>query len=363
MDDPLLMIPGPTPLPPEVIAALSHPMIGHRSPRFQEAQRGVRERLGSLLQTSGETVVMPGSGTGSIEAGIVNAFSPGDRVVVGVSGMFGDRLLRMSERFGLAPEAVQGEWGRAIPPERIAEAVTPNTRGVMVVYSETSTGALLDLAGVVRAVRARAPETLVFVDAVSALGGAPLPMDAWDVDIVCSGAQKALMAPPGLALIGLGPRGLAAIEHARLPRYFWDFGTYLERARAGSINYTPSISLVLALDAALKRMESEGFEAIFRRHQAVAAQCRAGLRALGFQPLAPEDEASPTVTAVIPPAPATPADVVAAIARRGIEITTSLGPLATKAFRVGHMGYVGEAEVTRFLAALREARSELPGAA
>jgi aspartate aminotransferase-like enzyme len=362
VEDPLLLIPGPTPLPPEVLAALSRPMISHRSPAFRDAQRSVRERLRGLLQTAGEVVVLPGSGTGSIEAAIVNSFSPGDRVVAGVSGSFGDRLLNMSRAFGLQAEPVAGAWGRALQPADVAAAVTPDTRGVLLVYSETSTGALLDLQATAAAVRAKAPDTLILVDAVSALGGAPIAMDAWDIDLVSSGAQKALMSPPGLAIIGVGPRALANLERARLPKFFWDFRTYIERARAGGIAYTPSIPLIMALDAALRRAEAEGWESVYRRHAAVAAQCRAGLRALGFQPLAPEGEASPTVTAVTPPAPLTTPQVIEALMQRGIEVTTGIGKTADL-FRVGHMGYVGEAEVARFLAALREATAQLRGVA
>ncbi|HVB08872.1 MAG TPA: aminotransferase class V-fold PLP-dependent enzyme, partial [Bacillota bacterium] len=286
MDDPLLLIPGPTPLPPEVLAALSRPMISHRSSTFKDAQKGVRERLKRLLQTSGETVVLPGSGTGSLEAAIVNAFSPGDKIVAGAAGSFGERFLAMARAFGLQGEAVSAPWGRALNPADIAAAVTPDTRGVLLVYSETSTGVLLDLQATAAAIRAKFPDVLILVDAVSALGGAPIAMDAWGIDMVSSGAQKALMAPPGLAVVGVGPRGLAAMESARLPRFFWDFRTYIERARQGGIAFTPSIPLVLALDAALQRAEAEGWENVYRRHAAVATQCRAGLRALGFQPLA-----------------------------------------------------------------------------
>ncbi len=363
MDDPLLLIPGPTPLPPEVLAALSRPMISHRSPAFRDAARGVRERLARLLETSGEVVVLPGSGTGALEAAIVNVFSPGDKVVAGVSGSFGDRFLTMARAFGLQAEAVPGAWGRALQPADVAAAVTPDTRGVLLVYSETSTGVLLDLQATAAAVRAKAPDALILVDAVSALGGAPLPMDAWGVDMVSSGAQKALMAPPGLAIIGVGPRALAAMERSRLPRFFWDFRVYIERARAGGINFTPSISLIMALDAALRRAEAEGWDNVFRRHAAVAAQCRAGLRAMGFEPLAPEGEASPTVTAVVPPAPLKPAQVIDAMGQRGIEIAASMGQVADRVFRVGHMGYVGEAEVARFLATLRDATAQMRGVA
>jgi aspartate aminotransferase-like enzyme len=362
VEDPLLLIPGPTPLPPEVLAALSRPMISHRSPAFKDAQRRVRGRLKRLLRTSGEVVVLPGSGTGSLEAAIVNVFSPGDKVLAGVSGAFGERCLTMARAFGLRAEAVTGTWGRALAPADIAAAVTPDTRGVLLVYSETSTGALLDVRAAAAAVRVKAPDALILIDAVSALGGAPMDMDAWGVDLVCSGAQKALMAPPGLAIIGVGPRALAATADARLPRFFWDFRTYIERARADGIAYTPAIPLIMALDAALERAEAEGWDNIYRRHAAVAAQCRAGLRALGFQPLAPEGEASPTVTAVVPPAPLTAAQVIEALMQRGVEVTTGIGKTA-EMFRVGHMGYVGEAEVTRFLAALRDAAAQLRGVA
>lgn len=362
----LLLTPGPTPVPDDVRDAGARPMVNHRGPEFAAVYRRVLRGLAEALGNDGPVVVYPGSGTGGFEAAVVNLFSPGDRVLVGVMGFFGERFADCAADHGLRVERLEVPWGEAIRPEAIAARLGEDARrpegerirGVLVTHNETSTGAALDLAATAAAVRQHG--ALLVVDSVSGAGGMPVRMREWGVDAALTASQKAFMVPPGLAILALGQRAEQAALRSRTPRHYWDVRPYLEGAEQAATPYTPAVSLFFALDAALARLSREGWENVFARHRRLAAGVRAAGRALGLPPLAADEVASPTVTALRLPEGLDGARLRADLSEReGVVVADGLGPLAGRVIRISHMGAVGEAELERGIAALARALARL----
>jgi aspartate aminotransferase-like enzyme len=248
-----LRIPGPTPIPPQVIAAMARPMINHRGPEFAAILARVTEQLKHFFQTEQPVLGFPSSGSGAMEAAVVNCFSPGDTVLAVTIGVFGNRLAKIAEAFGLDVIRLEVPWGQAADPEAVAArlAALPNARGVLLTHNETSTGVTNDIAAIAAAIRAQQPETLILVDAVSSLGCVDMRMDAWDLDVVFTGSQKGWMVPPGVAMIGVGQRAWAATKKATLPRFYWDFAMTLRSLEKGQTPYTPPVSIYFGLDVSL----------------------------------------------------------------------------------------------------------------
>ncbi|HEY8488634.1 MAG TPA: alanine--glyoxylate aminotransferase family protein [Thermaerobacter sp.] len=345
--------PGPTPVPDEVRAACARQVVLHRSAAFDQVSGAVLEGLRRLFRTEGRVVVFPCSGTGALEAAVVNTLSPGDRVLAVVMGLFGDRFAAIAEAYGLEVDRLEVPWGRVPTAEQVAERLEAAARpyqAVFLTHSETSTGALLPLDRLVPAIRRVAPQALVLVDMVSSFAAVPVAMDAWGIDVAVTGSQKALMTPPGLGIVALGPRALEAVERARLPRFTWDVRPYL--AGGGDFPYTPAVTLWFGLQAALERIAAEGEENVYRRHRLLAAMVRAGVRALGLEPLARDEDASPTVTAVELPGGVRPGEVIRRLEERGVVVVGAQGQLKDRAFRIGHMGAVEPAQVLAAMAAL-----------
>lgn len=351
MDDRLLLLPGPTPVPPEVREACALPPIGHRGEEFRALDAEIRDRLRALFGTDGAVVVLPCSGTGALEAALVNVLSPGDRVLACVAGEFGERWARAAEAYGLSVRRLEVPPGQVPAPAAVAAAAADwRPRAVLVTHCETSTGALADLPAIAAAVREAAPGALLLADAVSSFAGVPVRLDAWGVDVAVTASQKALMTPPGLGIVALGPRALEAVPRAGLPRFTWDLRPYLEGP--GRPPYTPAVTLLLGLRQALRRIAAEGVERVYARHRLMGAMVRAGVRALGFAVLADEAWASPTVTAVVPP-PGAAAEIRRRLERdHGVLVAGGQGELADRIFRIGHMGAVTPDDVERALDAL-----------
>src|SRR5262249_52113899 len=242
-------------------------------------------------------------GSGAMEAAIVNCFSPGDEVLAVTIGAFGNRFAGIAERFGLQVTRLEVPWGQAADPAEVARRLeeAPTVRGVLLTHNETSTGVTNDLSALAGAIRALRPATLILVDAVSSLGCVDLRMDEWDLDVVFPASQKGWMVPPGLALIGVGPRAWTAAEGAALPRFYWDFRTARKSLEKGQTPYTPPVNIYFGLDVALEMMRAEGREAIFARHKRVGALTRNRARALGLALFADPAYASNTVTAIRAP--------------------------------------------------------------
>jgi len=347
-----LRIAGPTPLPPEVITALQRPMIPHRGEAFRTLFRQLLARLRPMHGTD-DVFVLPGTGSAGWEIAIVNTLQPGDAVLAVVAGDFGERWARVASRYGLVVHRVDVPWGQPATAAVVQSglAAHPEVRAVLYTYNETSTGVANPLREVAAIVRQHG--ALLLVDAVSAVAGMPLEMDAWGVDLAFSGSQKAWMCPPGLVIVGVGPRVWEAASRAGFPRAFWDLEEYRAQARQGDMPSTAPLSLIYALDAAVSLIEQEGLEHVYARHARLAALFRDGARKVGYRLFADPAYASPTVTALVPPDGISADDVVRTLRERfGIEINDGQGKLKGHIVRVGHMGWVHEPELQRTIEAL-----------
>ncbi len=360
-----LLIPGPTPLPEEVLRAASHQMVNHRDPEFGRMLAGMLAALRRIFQTRANTILpFAASGTGGLEAALVNTCSPGDRVVAVCGGAFGDRYAVIAEAFGLVASRVDVPWGKAADPEAVRKALhhTPGARAVLVTHNETSTGVRNDLAAI--AAVAREFPVLIVVDAISSLGAIDLRTDEWGLDVVITGSQKALMAPPGLALLSVSERAWEASKAARLPRFYWSFErlrTELGEAEAYT-PFTPAIGTLFALDAGLRLVEAEGLHERFARHRRTAQAVRAGVRALGLRIVPEEADASETVTAVWLPDGVEAKTLLDALrVEHSVVLSGGPGKMRGKIFRFGHLGYVTDESVLAGLCALEAVLPKVGG--
>jgi aspartate aminotransferase-like enzyme len=353
---PNLRLPGPVEIPAEVSRAAGRPMINHLGPEFAALLARVTAGLRHVFGTDADVLGFPSSGSGVMEAAIVNCFSPGDRVIAIVNGVFSERWAAMADAFGLRVTRLDVEWGRAVDPDAVARALgqLPDAAGVLVTHNETSTGVTCDLEAIARAARGESDDVLVMVDAISSLGSIDVQMDAWDLDVVLGASQKGLMAPPGLGLAALSERGWEAQRRCIQPRFYWDFARMRDRNATGSTPWTPPIPIYYALEASLELIMAEGLEAIYARHAAVAGSVRSGVEALGLDLYAEPEAASSTVTAVRVPDGVTPADLLDRLHRyEDVVVAGGLGPLSDEVFRIGHLGAVQPRDVRHCLAAIK----------
>jgi aspartate aminotransferase-like enzyme len=347
-----LLAPGPTPVPPEVLAALAQPVIHHRTPQFgailAEAEDGLRELFG----TTQDVLMLAASGTGAMEGAVTNLLSPGDEVVVVNGGKFGERWTKICQAYGVQAHEVKVEWGQAVRVEAVAAALDahPKARAVFAQASETSTCVLHPVPGLAELTRRR--DLLLIVDGITAVGVIELPMDRLGIDVLITGSQKALMLPPGLAFVALSERAWKATETARLPRFYFDFRRERKGIAERSTAWTPAISLIYGLRAALGLMRAEGWPALYARHERLARATRAAVTALGMKLLAPESP-SPAATAAIVPAGVDGAALVRYLRDR-MRVTFAGGQdqLKGKIVRLAHLGYVGALDVVAGVAAL-----------
>jgi aspartate aminotransferase-like enzyme len=354
-----LMAPGPTPVPSQVLLAMARPIIHHRTSEYEALFAEVRAGLKTLVQTEQEVIILACSGTGAMEAAVANTLSASDAVAVVQAGKFGERWTEIARAYGLRAIELSAPFGDTVAPERVAEALSahPEIRAVLTQHSETSTGVLHD----VRAYAAvtRKTDALLIVDAVSSLGIAPLPMDAWGVDVVVAGSQKGLMLPPGLGFCALSERAWARAATSSLPKYYFDLATERTYARRNEAHFTPAVSLVVGLGEVLQMLASEGLERVFLRHDRLARATRAGCEALGLELFA-RATPSPAVTAVRAPRGIDGEAIVTAYARdHNITIAGGQGEMKGQVFRLGHMGYAAEFDVIAALAALEQILAEL----
>ena len=350
-----LRIPGPTPIPPAVAEAMARPMINHRGPEFAAMVARITTQLQHFFQTTQPVLCFPSSGSGAMEAAIVNSFSPGDAVLSVTCGAFGNRLAKIAETFGLRVTRHEVEWGRAAEPAAVAEAMRaiPDLRGVLLTHNETSTGVTNDIQALAQVIRGRSGDTLILVDAVSSLGCVDLRMDEWDLDVVFTGSQKGWMVPPGLAMIAASERAWEATERATLPRFYWDFRMTRKSLEKGQTPYTPPVSIYYGLDVSLPMMRAEGREAIFARHAAAGALVRGRAQAMGLELFADPAFASNTVTAIRVPESVDAKALTKALREdEGVVIAGGQEHLEGKIIRIGHLGYFTEADLTACMDAL-----------
>ncbi|OQB27178.1 MAG: Soluble hydrogenase 42 kDa subunit [Chloroflexi bacterium ADurb.Bin180] len=352
-----LRIPGPTPLPEAVRIAAGGDACDHRGERFEQLLRQCEARLKQFYQTESDVLVLTGSGTGGLEAALVNVLSPGQAVLAVSVGHFGERFAAVARAFGGQVTMLESEPGQALDARRVEAALArlPEPAVLLTTHNETSTGVLNDLEAVSQVLPGPGPRRpLWLVDGVSSLGATDLPMDRWGCDVVVSASQKAWMAPAGLAFLGVSERAWEWIDRARCPRYYWDLREARKYARKGQTPFTPAVNALAGLDAALELMVQEGLETIVQRHRDLARQTRAGLRALGFAMLASDQDASPTLTAARVPVGLSATEIKKRLLRDyGVAVAAGMGELKEQIIRVAHMGYCSEENISQLLAALK----------
>jgi aspartate aminotransferase-like enzyme len=354
-----LITPGPTPIPPEVAAAAAAPMQHHRSPEFRALLLETLGRLQQVFATENDVVLFTGSGTAAMESAVANMLSPGDRVVVATAGNFGDRWVKLIRSYGLEPVVLEQPWGERLDPARIGAAASEEgTKAVFVTHSETSTGVVHDVEAIAAAV---APTGAVLVvDAVSSLGGVELATDAWGVDVVVSGSQKALMSPPGLAFASVSEKAWKLAERSQLPRYYLDWRRAADSQVKGDTAFTPAVSIVLALRTALDLILTQGLANVWEHNRRLARATRAGVKGLGLDLYSPDDDSSAMVTALLMPEGVDGQECYTVLRdRHGIVLAGGHGPLRGRIMRIGHMGYMNEFDIVTALAGLEMALAQL----
>ncbi|MGE4581897.1 MAG: alanine--glyoxylate aminotransferase family protein [Synechococcus sp.] len=350
-----LMIPGPTPVPETVLKAMGRHPIGHRSGEFQAIVRRTTEQLKWLHQTSGDVLVITGSGTAAMEAGIINTLSRGDKVICGDNGKFGERWVKVARAYGLDVDVIKAEWGQPLDPEAFRTALEADTakaiKAVILTHSETSTGVINDLETIARHVKNHGT-ALTLADCVTSLGATDVPMDAWGLDVVASGSQKGYMLPPGLSFVAMSDRAWDAYERSDLPKFYLDLGPYRKTAAKDSNPFTPAVNLYFGLEAALDMMQNEGLEAIFARHARHRSAAQAGMKAIGMPLFAAEGYGSPAITAVAPEG--IDAEQLRKAVKEKFDILLAGGQdhLKGQVFRIGHLGFVCDRDVLTAVSAI-----------
>lgn len=355
MDRPeIILAPGPTPIPPEVSLAQASPLVYHRGPGFGRLMTEVAERLKVLYGTTQDVLLMTASGTGGLESAIQNVFSPGEEVLIPLAGFFAERWKQLAEAHGLSVRSIEYEWGRKVRPEDVDAALAEHpVKAVLLTHSETSTGVIQPVRELAEV--ANRHGALVIVDVVSSLGAVPFEFDAWGIDVAVGGSQKALSASPGIAFVAVSERAWRAHETATLPRYYFDWSIYKRHAALKDPEnpWTPAISVMQGLHAALELYFRDGPEAALRRHHRLSRAVKEGVRALGLDLFGEGLEDNWTVTAIRAPE-GIDADAISARIRAdfGCVLAPGQGPLKGKVFRIGHLGYYSELDIIRGLAAL-----------
>ena len=361
-----LQIPGPTLVPERIVRAMSQPIIDHRGPRFAALVEACLEGLKGVFKTrNGHVILYPGSGTGAWEAALVNTLSPGDRVLGVVNGHFSTGFARTAEAYGIEVERVEVEYGAGAPADEVERRLRMDSahqlRAVLVVHNETSTGVTSNVAAVRAALNRATHPALLLVDAVSSLASIDFRFDEWEVDVALTGPQKGLMLPPGMAILAASEKAISAGEKARCPRAYWDWKPVLERNKRGEYPYTPATMLLFGLEEALRMLNEEGLENVFRRHARLGEACRRAVRALGLALLCRDPtECSNTLTAVVMPK-GFDSDELIRLAYRRLELSlgVGLGAVKGKVFRIGHLGGVNELDLLGGLAGVEMALAEL----
>jgi aspartate aminotransferase-like enzyme len=354
-----LLTPGPTPLPPQVCAAMARPIIHHRTPQFQAVLKEVSEGLKYVFQTKNDVFIFASSGTGAMEAAVVNLLSAGDTVITVQGGKFGERWTEICRNYSINTEIMDVEWGRAVKPQEIEKKLkaNPKIKAIFTTLCETSTGVVNDIEAVGKVIKDTA--AVLVVDAISGLGAIPLATDAWAVDVVVSGSQKGLMLAPGLGFISVSAKAGKLLETAKCPRYYFDLKAAKKALDQIDTPFTPAISLIIALAESLKMMQQDGLENIFQRHKKMAQGTRAAIKALGLELFAPT-AASDVVTAVKVPAGIDGEKLVRTMRDTyGVTIAGGQSELKGKVFRIAHMGYIEEFDILVGIACLEKVLAQM----
>ncbi len=352
-----LMIPGPTPIPTEILAAMSQQMIGHRGPGFSKILGEVIDGLKWAYKTKNDIMVYPCSGTGGMETAVVNTLSAGDKALFVNVGNFGDRWVKIAKTYGVNVIDLKFERGTAADPKvleaELAKDSNKEIKAVFMQQNETSTGVINDIKALASVVKKSHPDALILVDAVSGLLAADLRTDEWGLDVVVSGSQKAFMVPPGIAAVSMSAKAWKFYEKSTLPKHYWDIKNQKKFADKGQTYTTPPESIIFGMHKSIEMLKKEGLENIFKRHENNKAIVRAGFKAMGLKLLADDAAASPAVSALFPPEGIDAEKVRSEIRNRfGVELAPGQGDLKGKLFRIGHLGYVDKLELVATIGAL-----------
>lgn len=361
-----VFIPGPTNIPEEIRKACDIPTLDHRSPgfarMFKPAIAGVRRVLN---MAEGEVILLPSTGTGGWEAAVSNTLSAGDKILTARFGMFSHRWIDLCQRHGLDVQIIETPWGQGAPLAEIEAALRADSsheiKAVLATHNETATGVKSDIAGIRRALDAAGHPALLFVDGVSSIGSMPFDMAGWGVDIAVAGSQKGFMLPAGLAILGVSPKALNAMEKATLPRTFFDFRDMLKSYATGGYPYTPAVGLIAGLAKAIEMLEDEGLDNVYARHHRLAEATRRAVAAWGMKPCAvTPDLYSDTVTAVVVPQGCDGTELVQLAATKyGVAFGVGLGEVAGKVFRIGHLGMLTDVMLLSGLATAEMCMADL----
>jgi aspartate aminotransferase-like enzyme len=354
-----LLTAGPTPVPERVLLAMARPVLYHRAPAFMECLKETQEGLKWLFQTKQPVIQLTGSGTLAMEAAITNFLSAGDKALVVRGGKFGERWAKIAQAYGIQCVTIDVEWGKSVDPAVVAAALDrdPGIRAVYATASETSTGVKHDVEGIAKVVRGRA-DVLLCVDAITAVGVFDVPMDRWGIDVVCLGSQKALMLPPGLAIVAASEKAWQANERANLPRFYSDLARERKSQERGETAFTPAVSLIVGLQESLRMLKEETLEGVFNRHDRLAKATRAAAGGLGLELFA----SAPTnaVTAIRVPSGIDGSAVVKQMRTRyGITIAGGQDHLKGKIVRIAHIGYFSEFDIITAVSGLEMTLSDL----
>ena len=360
--DQILMIPGPTPVPEEARLELAKHPTPHRSAEFSEILLSCCEKLKYVAQAEEtEVFIYTASGTGAMEAALVNLLSPQDQVLAVVTGVFGKRWADMAEEFGANVSRIELQAGQAVKPSQVENFLQQKSfKLILLTHSETSTGVLNPVKEI--AELAQKYGCLIAVDAITGLAAAELKTDQWKLDLVISGSQKGFMLPPGLSFLWAGPKAIEAYKKSTLPKFYWDWGKSLKALREGKTTaFTPNVSLICALEKTLNLMQKETIEKIVQRHQTLKNRLRVSLLAMGLKLLVEADQnASPAITAIIKPEKIEIFQIREILKRKwNIIVANGQRELKDKIFRIGHLGFVSERNILTALNALAESLLEL----
>jgi aspartate aminotransferase-like enzyme len=355
-----LLTPGPTPLPPQVSEALSRPIIHHRTPQFQEILKEAHEGLKFVFQTKNEVFILASSGTGAMEAAVINLLSPGDTVITVEAGKFGERWTEICQAYGINCEVIKVEWGKAVSAEEIKSKVKSQKSKIKAVFTtlcETSTGVATDIKAIGEVVKNS--DAVLVVDAISGLGAIDLKSDEWSCDVVVSGSQKGLMLPPGLGFISFSPKAWKLSEASKCPKYYFDLKQARKAYEKNDTPWTPAIGLIIALNEAINLLEKDGLENVFARHNKMANATRLAVKALGLELFAP-DAFSDVVTAVKVPEGIDGEKLVKTMRdTHGVTIAGGQSEMKGKIFRIAHMGYITEFDIITGISCLEKVLTQM----
>tara|TARA_B100000965_G_scaffold109079_1_gene90182 strand:+ start:45 stop:1199 length:1155 start_codon:yes stop_codon:yes gene_type:complete len=350
-----LMIPGPTPVPENVLSCMSKHPIGHRSGDFQEIVQKTTDQLKWLHQTTADVLTITGSGTAAMEAGIINTLSKGDQVICGDNGKFGERWVKVAKAYGLEVKVIKAEWGHPLDPNQFKMMLEKDTdkkiKAVILTHSETSTGVINDLKAINNEVKNHG-RAISIADCVTSLGACNIPMDDWGIDVIASGSQKGYMIPPGLSFVAMSKKAWEANAISDLPKFYLDLKQYLKTVNNNSNPFTPAINLYFALEASLTMMQKEGLDNIFTRHSRHQKATQEGIKAMGLNLFTQEGYGSPAITAV------QPTNINAESIRKSIKndfdilLAGGQDHLKGKIFRIGHLGFVNDRDIISVISAL-----------